>query len=224
MEIFTYYNTGNIFEHLDRYAYEKYIYKNKLDRIEIARSIDPLSCAIIPGNDFPSGDDPRKAKVVQILRFVYSDNGDLEQKRNYFIIDGAEQLVGYQKYLYEGNTVVRQEVYTPQDQLTNYFDYTYDSIGNVLKEAFYAIQEDGSAVLQHRIITEFDTMHNPFRVFAVEGTPGINTNVNNIVRRTDLIYTDTEVRTFEDENRYEYNALGYPIRVNGQEYTYGQEE
>jgi hypothetical protein len=222
MQVFTYYSPGYIFEHLTRFTYRKYLYhdNNQLKKIEISMSLNPLSCAIIPGTDFEEGDDPRQAKVGQFIEFDYTDNGKLTTSRHYFIEDGVEQLMNYEVFEYQDNNVIRKDVYNPNDQLTHYYTYQYDSLGNVEQEDYYAVQDD-QAVLQSRILSEFDNMHNPLQVFAPEGTPGTNTNANNIVRQTtQYFYNGTEepsVIAFD----YEYNDLGYPIHSNSLEYVYG---
>lgn len=225
MQVFTYYNTGYIFEFLTRFTYRKYLYKdhNQLDRIEIAMSLNPLSCAIIPGTDFEEGDDPRQARIGQFIEFDYSDAGRLTTKRFYLIQDDVEQLMNYEKFEYQENRVIRKDVYNPQDQLTHYYTYQYDSLGNVEQEDYYSNQED-VAVLQSRTLSEFDDMHNPLRVFAVEGTPGTNTNENNIVRQTIQYYYTEATESYTITNEYDYNDLGYPIRSNSLEYVYGEEE
>lgn len=80
MQILTYYNTGKIFEHLSRYSYRKYIYNSdqKLEKIEVSLSSNPLSCAIIHGTNFEDGGDPRKAPISQYIEIKYSDEGKIE--------------------------------------------------------------------------------------------------------------------------------------------------
>ncbi len=226
MQVFTYYNTTYIFEYLTRFSYRKYLYnnQNQLERIEIAQSLNPLSCAIIPGTDFEEGDDPRHAKIGQFIEFEYSGTGNPAKKRSYFNNEDVEQLMTYEIFEYQGDKVVRIDIYNPQDQLTHYYTYQYDSLGNVEQEDYYTMLEGTEAILQSRILSEFDAMHNPFRVFAVEGTPGINTNTNNITRQTTLYYYADEVESYTMENEYEYNDLGYPIRANNLEYIYGEGE
>lgn len=226
MQVITYYNTGYIFEHLHRFSYRKFLYnqQNQLMKIEIAMSFNPLSCAIIPGTDFEDGGDPRKAKISQYIEYEYSDLGNLKTKYFYFIIDGNHQLMNYSGYDYENGKVVKIKLFNPQDQFSQYYTYLYDSIGNVSEEEYYFMQDDAVAILQTRILYEYDDKNNPFKIFTVEGTPGINTNRNNITKQTTVSYYAEEEQSYTVENSYEYNELGYPVKVNNFEYIYGEGE
>lgn len=226
MEVLTYYNTGYIFEHVQRFSYRKFLYnkQNQLIKIQIALSFNPLSCAIIPGTTFEDGDDPRKAKIGQYLEYEYSDNGNLKIKNFYYINDDNRQLMNYAKYEYENDKVVKIKLFNPQDQLTHYYTYVYDSPGNVSKEEYYYIQDGADAKLQTRILYEYDDKNNPFKVFAVEGTPGSNTNKNNITKQTTINYYAEEEQSYTVEYSYEYNDLGYPVKADSLEYIYGEGE
>lgn len=224
MQVFTYYNTGKIFEYLTRFTYRKYLYNNagQLVKIEIAQSLNPLSCAIIPGTGFEEGADPRQAPIGHFVEFDYSGSGRIEKKRSYFNRDGNSQMTAYEVFEYEGDKVVRIEVYNPADQLMNFFTYDYDDRGNVIEELFYIRQNDDEDVLQSRKLSEFDDMNNPLRVLAAEGTPGPNTDMNNIVRQVYKNYYEDQTDSIIWENDYVYNNLDYPIRVNDLEYIYGE--
>ncbi len=226
MQVLTYYNTGLIFEHVQRFSYRKFLYnkQNQLTKIEIALSFNPLSCAIIPGATFEDGDDPRKAEIGQYMEFEYSDNGKIKSRKHYYIIDDNQQPMNYNQYEYNSGKVVKINVFNIQNQLTQYYTYLYDDTGNILKEEYYFIQDGADAKLQRRILYEYDNKHNPFIVFAVEGTPGINTNKNNITRQTTINYYGEEEESYTDEYSYEYNDLGYPVMVNNLEYIYGENE
>jgi len=226
MQVFTYYNTGSIYEYLTRFSYTKYYYDshNRLVKSEIARSLNPLSCAIIPGTGFEDGEDPRKAKPGEFTEYDYNVEGKLAEKHSYIVYDDVPQHLGYEVYRYEGDRVVRKDTYNPQDQLSAYFTYQYDSNGNATEESYFLAQQDGEGVLYYRILAEFDNMHNPLSVFAVEGTPGPHTNANNIVRLTNIDYYGDTPYSHTTEYEYEYNNLGYPVLVNGVAFTYGEGE
>ncbi len=225
MEVFTYYNTGGIFEHVQLFSYRKFLYdeQNRLTKIEIAQSLNPLSCAIIPGTDFEAGDDPRKAKVGQITEFDYTEAGTFDTKRYYYMDNDNKVLMNYEEYEYENNKVVKISLYNPQDQLTYYRTYLYNNNGNVSEEKFYYMEDGGTASLQSKTLYLYDDKNNPFKVFAVEGTPGRNTNENNITRQITISYYSGEESSYTVDYTYEYNELGYPVKVNGLEYIYGEE-
>jgi hypothetical protein len=226
MEVMTYYNTGNIFEHVQRFSYRKFLYnkKGQLIKIEIALSLNPLSCAIIPGTDFEAGDDPRKAKIGQYITYDYTDNGNIKIKKSYYINDEHEQLMNYSKYEYINDKVIKINIFNPKDQLTHYYTYLYDGSGNVSEEEYFYMQEGTDARLQTRILYEYDDKNNPYKVFSVEGTPGTYTNLNNIIKQTTIYYYTEGEQTDIIENTYEYNDSGYPVKVNDLEYIYGAEE
>jgi hypothetical protein len=226
MQVFTYHNNRSIFEYLTRFSYRKYLYNdlNQLERINIAQSLNPLSCAIIPGTGFDEGDDPRKAKISQFVKFEYSGSGKLSKTHWYFVNEDVEEYMYSMHFEYDGERVVRVDTYTPQDQLIHYYTYQYDSLGNVDEELYFAMLEGSGAVLQSRTVTEFDTLVNPFRVFAAEGIPGTNTNANNITRTTYFYYYSEIEESYTREFEYEYNSLGYPIMANDVQYMYGEEE
>jgi hypothetical protein len=225
MQDITYYNTGNIFEHLQGYSYRKFIYnqQNQLIKIEIAMSLDPFSCLFIPGATFEAGGDPRNAEIGQYREFEYSNEGILTRKNSFFINDNTPQLMRYEEFEYNNNEVVKINVFNPQNQLTHYYTYLYDNNGNVLEEDYYYM--DGTeAKLDTRILYEYDDMNNPLKVFTVEGNPGINSNNNNITNQTTINYYNDEEQSHTAENLYEYNYLGHPVKVNNLEYIYGKEE
>lgn len=226
MQVMTYYSTGYIFEHLQRFSYRKFLYnqQNQLMKIEIALTFNPLSCAIIPGTPFEDGGDPRKAKIGQYTEFEYSGEGIIKSKNSYFINDDTPQLMNYEEYEFNDDRVAKINVFNPQDQLTHYYTFLYDNNGNVQEEGYYYLQDGSDAILQTRILYEYDDMLNPLKVFAVEGTPGINTNQNNITRQTTINYYNDEEQSYTVENVYEYNDLSYPVKVNNLEYIYGQDE
>ncbi|HEC45040.1 MAG TPA: hypothetical protein ENI20_19710 [Bacteroides sp.] len=221
----TYYNTGYIFEHLQGYSYRMFLYnnQNQLIKIEIAMSLNPFSCLFIPGATFEEGGDPRNANVGQYREFEYSNEGILRSKKSYFINDDTPQLMIYEEFEYNNNEVVKINVFNPQNQLTHYYTFIYDNNGNVLEEDYYYI-EGAEAILQTRISYEYDDKNNPLKVFTVEGIPGINTNNNNITNQTTINYYNEEEYSYTAENLYEYNDLGYPVKVNNLEYIYGKEE
>jgi len=129
----------------------------------------------------------------------------------------------YEEFEYNNNEVVKINVFNPQNQLTHYYTYLYDNSGNVLGEDYYYM-DGAEAKLQTRILREYDDKNNPLKVFTVERTPGINTNKNNITNQTTINYYTEEEQSYTVENLYEYNDLGYPVKVNNLEYIYGEGE
>jgi len=224
MQVITYYNTGNVFEHVQLFSYHKFLYnnQNQLTKIEIALSFNPLSCAIIPGETFNEGDDPRLAPVNQIIDYNYLENGNIDIKVSYSAIDDMLVETYSSAYEYNNDKVVKINLFNPQGQLNQYYTYMYDEKGNVSQEEYYFIQDGTDAILQSNTINEYDDKNNPFKVFAVEGTPGINTNMNNIIRQVTTYYYNGDETSYSRVYTYEYNDLGYPVKANNLEYIYGE--
>lgn len=227
MQIFTYYNTRNIYEYLQRFTYRKYIYNNReqLEKIEIAQSFNPLSCAIIPGTSFADGDDPRNAPIGHYIEFEYTTDNKIKRRSHYFMVEEKSELMSYEVFDYDDNFVTRINIFNIQDELTQFHDFEYDMSGNVSVEDYYFYSVDSiNATLASRREFEYDNKLNPFQVFDVEGFPGRGTNPNNITKEITSYFYNNEQDSYSTEYNYEYNALGFPVLVNDVEYIYGEDE
>jgi hypothetical protein len=186
--------------------------------VETAFSFSPLSCVSIPGTSTDA--DPRKAKISVYSEFAYDSNQQLTKKSTYYINNGNPQLNYYQTYDWQNRKIVKVKMFSSQDNLIQYHDYTYDDNGNLLKDDLYNIVNSVNLLITS-IICEFDNKINPYRVFASEGIPGKSTNKNNIIKETTIYYNGpTENRTIT-LNEYVYNSLDYPIRINKLDCIYG---
>jgi len=129
----------------------------------------------------------------------------------------------YSQYTLENDRINRQTMYW-QNELSLYIDYLYDEKGNLIKESKYYMPSTGIAELWTTTEYEYDNMNNPFHAFNHLMDPGKFTNQNNITKETYTIYFEVDQLTQKVHtinNSYEYNAIGYPIKVNGEaEYVY----
>ena len=129
----------------------------------------------------------------------------------------------YSQYTLENDRISRQTMYW-QNAISFYIDYIYDEKGNLIKESKYYVPSTGIAELWTTTEYEFDNMHNPFQAFKRLMDPGKFTNQNNITKETYTVYFEVDQWTQKVSminNTYEYNANGYPIKVNGEaEYVY----
>ncbi len=127
------------------------------------------------------------------------------------------------EFLYEGERVVRATGYY-NGSISGYTDYSYDVEGNVITAKRYNVSSEGIAELSTTTECEYDNMHNPYRSFKRLITPGIYTNPNNITKETYTLNFDVGPSIDKvqiTENSYEYNSMGYPVKVNGEtEYVY----
>jgi hypothetical protein len=134
--------------------------------------------------------------------------------------EGKSDIV---EFLYEGDRIFRATGYY-NGIISGYTDYLYDDRGNVTRATRYIISSEGIAVLSTTTEYEFDDMHNPYLSFRRLLTPGIYTNSNNITKETYTINSDVDPsieKVQVIENSFEYNDMGYPVKVNGlSEYKY----
>ena len=229
MEVFTYYNTGKIFEHLERYMYRKFLYNDMglLEKVEIAVSINPLSCAIVPGTSMEDGDDPRKAPVSQYLEFDYDEENKLIQKTARYIYADIDQIMYYEQMVYDGDLILRRNTYNINDELTQFKIYGYDDRGNLIKEeSYYNYFEEPEWYLSDSVVYECDTMPNPLNVFSPLCEPGEYTNPNNILKKKFYNLDNNGFMTFSHSFDYtfKYKSNGYPESVNNLIFVYGNDQ
>jgi len=127
------------------------------------------------------------------------------------------------EFQYENDRIVRSTGYY-NNSISGYTDYQYDEYGNVIRQTKFSVLSAGVTELTTTTEYEYDSMHNPYQSFKRLITPGIYTNPNNITRETYTLNFDVDPwieKVQITEYEYEYNADGYPIKVNGvTEYIY----
>jgi hypothetical protein len=220
----TYNSNCLIYESIERFSYKRYSYdsQNRLIKLEQAFLLDPFSCYMNPGSTNETFTDPRKAKIMEYSEFEYDNTGRLTKRSNYFKNNGNDQIVSYQTYDYNNNQIAKISIFNPQGQLNQYHDYQYDGNGNMIRDDYYLVEPGADAKLQSFSIFELDDKNNPFIVFAGEGYPGILTNRNNILKETEVFYNAGGETQDSVQNAYEYNTLGYPVKVNDLNYSYDE--
>jgi hypothetical protein len=164
--------------------------------------------------------NPNNTEKELTQQFEYNNVGML-LKKNY--IRPRSTNTEYLAFEYENDRISKQNMYF-NDVLSGYINYYYDGKGNLSKMVKYRVLSDSSTQLLTTTEYEYDDMKNPFRAFRRLITPGTYTNQNNITKETYTIHFDVDPsvqRVSVIENDYEYNRLGYPVRVNGEaEYIY----
>ena len=127
------------------------------------------------------------------------------------------------EFKYENDRIVRSTGYH-NGSISGYTDYQYDENGNVIRQTKSTVLSNGVTELSTTTEYEYDNMNNPYQSFKRLITPGIYTNPNNITKETYTLHFDVapsieKVQITEYE--YEYNANGYPVKVNAEtEYVY----
>lgn len=210
----TYTTDSLIYEVIEPYSYKKHFYNaaRQLEKTEEAYSASPFSCAMIDG---PSreGDDPRKAPVSRIFNFEYS-GGKLSKKSFVYIVNGTPNVISYDSYLYESDKIKQISTYNPDGKLMNYKNYTVNDDGNLTREEYWLVKQDGSSSMLSAIEYQFDNKNNPYRVFAGEGIPGVNTNRNNVITATYIYYNQGSGSRSSTPTKYQYNKYDYPVSTD----------
>ncbi len=161
-----------------------------------------------------------KSNLSGIITYAYNDKGQLI-KTLYTPTTGNPQS---SEFSYDENDRIgRQNLLWENSQL-GYIEYTYDVDGNLTEENLYSISASGSEELSITTVYEFDGKQNPFKLISRLMIPGINTNINNVIKETQTIHlTAAQGGDFTEvtQNSYKYNTNGYPIGKNGNvEYLY----
>jgi hypothetical protein len=164
--------------------------------------------------------NPENTRVSLTKTYEYENDGRLIRVR---YIRPSVSNPEYTEFTIGNDMITRQSMYW-QNTLSSYIDYFYDSKGNLLKAERYQLISPDSAKLQAVNEYEYDDMQNPFRSFRQLLTPGRFTNTNNIIKETYTVYWEVDPGMQNvniSEYTYEYNDMGYPVKVNGaMEYVY----
>jgi hypothetical protein len=167
-------------------------------------------------------EDPRKAKISNYTEFEYNTSGKLSKKLYYIINTDTPELTSYELFEYDSTNIIKISLYNPENQLSLYQTFKYDEVGNVIRVEFYILENYENVLLQNYSIYEFDNQKNPFTIFSNEGIPGVFTNKNNITKTTTINYYSGVENSNSNVYSYEYNDAGYPVKVNNEDYLYGQ--
>ena len=124
----------------------------------------------------------------------------------------------YSLFSYDANNRISRQMMYWEDIETGYIDYSYDAKGNLLTEALYNVPATGAAELITTTQYAYDDKQNPYKSFIQLMMPGIYTNVNNIIKETYTINSNTVTASGKiqvTDNSYAYNTNGYPVSKNG---------
>lgn len=217
--VYTYSVSNLISEEKSKFHYTKHNYNDKNQLVSSDYYYDP---AMFSSSSFVAQSalkrkewlDPDNLDVSLTKKYEYEDDGRLIRVR---YIRPAPVNTEYTEFVIENGLIRRQSMYW-QDALSHYVDYTYDTRGNLLKAAKYRVSGGETKLLTVNEY-EYDDMRNPYQSFRRLITPGKFTNPNNIIK--EIYRGSPEVEPFVSEYSYEYNYLGYPVKVNGEtEYVY----
>lgn len=154
------------------------------------------------------------------IRYEYNASGQVIKST---LSRPVESTMENTEYIYADDRIGREILYW-DNKILGYIDFVYDERGNLNKETLYSISSSGLAELNTTTLYEYDNKQNPFRSFQILLSPGINTNINNIIKETYTIHSNlSEVADIIQvtNTKYVYNSYGLPISKNSTvEYQY----
>jgi hypothetical protein len=219
------YNSSNlVIEEKSKYHYTKHNY-NTLNQLQSSDFYWDMSMASSSSSVVQSAMNrtewvsPANTPLDITHDLYYNEAGQLFRRS---LIRTDSKIPEYSEFVYEGDKIISQNFYY-NGKASGHLDYFYDEKGNLVKQMQY-ITSDNVTQLVSTTEYEFDNMNNPFIAFSRLMTPGINTNPNNILKETYTLNFDVDQFTEKVQvktNYYEYNNLGFPVKVNGiTEYSY----
>jgi len=223
------YNNNNLVSEVNGTLFwRKFYYNdNKLIKQEVAINPNSLSSTapLSPIQDFV---DPEKTGISMYNIYEYDDNGLLIRQLNYIPKDGEDKLRSINTFEYNDNYLISKELLHDGDNVVTQFrTYQYDPNGNVIEEDYYTylfIPEGTGPKHLSKTTFEYDSYLNPYKIFEQSGSPGLYTNLNNIIKTKIINYDPIPGldAVSISETSYEYNQkTKYPIRViNGEEFIY----
>jgi hypothetical protein len=167
--------------------------------------------AAMDQQEWVTPDSPNKGGTIT---YDYNANGQLT-KSTYTPVVGSSQ---YSEFTYDSYNKIYKQTLFWGDAQTGYIEYSYDGKGNLVKEDLYNLTATGTAELITTTAYEFDNQLNPYKLVSRLMTPGINTNLNNIIKETFTIHGQSATGSDNvqvTQSTYIYNANGYPVSKNG---------
>jgi len=222
---YTYNDENLVTEEKSKFHYSRHFYNNNNQLItsdfywdmRIASSNSSVLEAAMNRKEWVSPENTPKSISH---KFEYNSKEQLFRKS---FIRPSENNSDFMEFQYENDRIVRTTGYY-NNSISGYTDYEYDEYGNVIRQTKYMVSSSGIPELRTTTEYEYDNMHNPYQSFRRLMTPGIYTNPNNITKETYTLNFDVDPSIEKvqiTEYTYEYNANGYPIKVNGKtEYVY----
>lgn len=209
------YNKNNLISEINSSSvYRKFTYDLNLNLIKEELSIK---------RDFSDGYkfiDPQKIGISAFVEYEYDITGKLTRKLEYLLNGNDFHLYTINTFEYNNEGLISKELFQFGENPTSRTKtFLYDSNGNVIEEEEWIVGP------KHTKTTfEYDSFLNPYIILKQTGSPGTNTNKNNIVK----------IKTFDfnpslgmDSTRllqisYEYNIeTGYPTKkIRGEEFIY----
>jgi hypothetical protein len=206
-----------------KYSYNRYTYneKNQLSRLEFFT--DPaMFSSTSPQEERHDWVNPENTACLRYFTYEYDNNKRLKNLLTYSRWDGPFEMIDYATLDYDNaGRIIRRNWFNSGGIQQGFVTYRYDAKGNMVETIKYYMPDPQAPA--SRSLYEFDDQVNPYRMFRQSGQPGRSTNPNNIVREISDVYdlsTGTVEYHSEMTYHYQYNALGYPVKINDAELVY----
>lgn len=175
-------------------------------------------------HDFTESDryefiNPQEMEITSYILYEYDSTGKLIRKLKYLHNGNDFSLYTVNTFEYDNEGLISKELFQfGENPVSRTKTFLYDSNGNVIEE------EEWLGPLHTRTTIEYDSYRNPFIIFNQTGSPGINTNKNNILKLSVLDYNPSPGQDSISgyQVSYEYNnETGYPTKATrGNEFIY----
>jgi hypothetical protein len=221
------YNKTNLISEIKSIFYYTIYQYNDKDQIvstdyyvnyDILSSDPKISATALTRKEWISPNSSNKAYTIN---YEYNNSEQLIKTTYSRPLSGSSE---YSEFSYDGTNRISRQTLHWDKNVSGYIDYSYDMEGNLIKEILYYIPLNGIAELSTTTLYVFDNKRNPYNSFRKEMTPGIYTNLNNIIKETYGIHLSDKQGTEKDqvtETTYTYNDKGYPVSKNTNvEYVY----
>lgn len=213
---FIYNAAGKITEYQSFYFYYRYTYNEKgiliKEESAFADEMNPSD----PGgkNELLTA---QNSVFTGYSLYLYEHDSLLKQKIYYHKNNGKYELVSKSSFEYVNGNIVKWNIHTPNDTITQYYTYEYDNNRNVImqKQYSYLSGNGHEPVLVRETTYTYDDKHNPFIIFRQTASPGVFTNTNNVIETRSTLFIETAgiPKYTQSTSSYEYNLAGYPKKA-----------
>jgi len=223
---FIYNTAGKIAEYQSFYFCCRYTYNENglLIKEESANADGMQSSATAGGKELMTS---QNSIFTSYGLYIYEHDSLLKQKIYYRENNGVFELVSKSSFEYLNGNIVKWNIQTPNDTITQYYTYEYDNNRNVTRQRQYSYlaQEGEGPVLIRETTYSFDNKNNPFFNFKQTGSPGIFSNPNNITETSSTLFIEVPGidKYTHSTSSYEYNSKGYPVKVTSGSTVYAYE-
>jgi hypothetical protein len=224
------YNDDNLITEVNStMIYRRFLYdqSNRIIKEELAINPNAISSSrpVNMQNEFV---DPDKTGITMYLVYKYSLEGNLSRQLAYVSSDGTFEFRSMRTFEYDSNNKISKILLQQNDSTVNQLiTYQYDTRGNVTEENGYSylfLPAGSEPTHLYKSTFEYDNYLNPFSIFSNTGSPGINSNLNNITKVLTISYLDTPGLPEQSQYifSYEYDPdLHFPVKSSeGSEYVY----